>query len=78
MTARPSSDPDEWTPATSKPGEVFTPEGQIKLAGAFARGLMNKDPRARKYQRSMMRPGLVVLGIAVGFVVAVILLTAIF
>jgi hypothetical protein len=79
MTKHPEpDDPLDWSPATSKPGEVYTPEGQIKSAGAFARGLTNHDPRARKYQRSMMRPGLYVLALAVAFVAAVVLLTAVF
>ena len=38
---------EEWQPATSEPGEVFTPEGQVASAGAFARGLKRRDPRGR-------------------------------
>lgn len=64
----------DWQPATSKPGEVFTPEGQIKSYGAAARGLVNNDPRARKYQWSMMRPALYVLALVVVVVVLSIVL----
>jgi hypothetical protein len=70
----PHGEPQDWQPATSKPGEVFTPEGQIKMAGAAARGLMNNSPRARKYQRSMMRPALYVLAVAAVVVLLSILL----
>jgi hypothetical protein len=70
----PHGEPQDWQPATSKPGEVFTPEGQIKMAGAAARGLMNNNPRARKYQRSMMRPALYVLAVAAVVVLLSILL----
>jgi hypothetical protein len=52
-----------WQPATSRPGELFTIEGRIAAAGAFARGLRNQDPRLSSYRRSMLR-------IAGGFVVA--------
>jgi len=44
----------DWNPATSQPGEIYTAEGQISSAGAFARGFMNDDPRARAYRRSAM------------------------
>jgi hypothetical protein len=44
----------DWNPATSKPGEIYTAEGQIAGAGAFARGWTNHDPRARAYRRSAM------------------------
>jgi hypothetical protein len=44
----------DWNPATSQPGEIYTVEGRIASAGAFTRGLMNDDPRARAYRRSAM------------------------
>jgi hypothetical protein len=31
-----------WTPATSEPGEIHTPQGSIRAAGALARGLKNR------------------------------------
>jgi hypothetical protein len=31
-----------WTPATSEPGEIYTPQGGIRAAGALARGLKNR------------------------------------
>jgi hypothetical protein len=59
------TDPDDWQPATSRPGELFSVEGQIRSAGAFARGVTNRDPRLRDYRRSMRRTALVFVGIAV-------------
>lgn len=32
---------DNWSPATSAPGEIYTPMGGARAAGAFARGLKN-------------------------------------
>ena len=32
------AEPDDWQPATSKPGELYTFEGQLRSAGAFVRG----------------------------------------
>jgi hypothetical protein len=56
----PIEDPIEWQPATSKPGELYTPEGQIASYGAAARGLVDKDPRRAAYKRQMLRTGLLV------------------
>ena len=77
MTARPQNSDDEWNPATSNPGEVYTPEGQIKLARAFALGLRNHDPRAKAYRWSMMKPGLVIVALGLAAIVVVALLNAI-
>jgi hypothetical protein len=60
----------DWQPATSAPGELFTIEGRIRAAGAFARGLQNRDARLAAYRRSMTRVAAVVLGI--GGVIALI------
>jgi tmRNA-binding protein len=70
--------PEQWEPATSKPGEMYTPEGQIQSIGAFARGLKNHDPRNRRHRRSMQRTGLLIVGGAVVFVALVVLISAIF
>ena len=72
-----SSQPDPvgtWQPATSEPGELYTPQGQINAIGAAARGLRARDPRNRAYRRSMMRSALMVLaaGIMLVAVVAVV------
>jgi hypothetical protein len=69
--------PEEWSPATSKPGEVFTPEGQIKQAGAFARGLTNRDPRLKAYRRGMWRSALAIIGIGIAVIVVVAVAAAI-
>jgi hypothetical protein len=53
----------DWQPATSEPGELFTVEGRIRAAGAFARGLQNRDRRLAAYRRSMARVAAVVIGI---------------
>jgi hypothetical protein len=45
----------EWSPASSQPGEVFTIEGRIASVGALARGLANRDPRARRSRRAVVR-----------------------
>jgi hypothetical protein len=50
----PSNELPNWEPATSRPGEVFTVEGQIAGIGAFGRGLKNRDRRSSRYRRSMM------------------------
>jgi hypothetical protein len=60
----------DWQPATSEPGELFTPEGRIRAAGALGRGLQNRDPRLKAYRRSMMRVGGIV--IAIGGVIALL------
>jgi hypothetical protein len=52
-----------WQPATSGPGELFTIEGRIRAASAFARGLQNHDPRLKAYRRSMIRVAAVVIAI---------------
>jgi hypothetical protein len=57
---------------------MYTPEGQIKAAGAFARGLTHADPRGRSYRRQMQRTGLMFVAVAVAVVIAVILVTALF
>lgn len=62
----------DWQPATSAPGEIFTPEGRIRSAGVFARGMVDHDPRLRGYRRSMWRTGLTF--VAVGLVVAIVLI----
>jgi hypothetical protein len=63
----------DWNPATSNPGEIYTAEGQIASAGAFARGWTNHDPRARAYRRSAMVTALGLLA-AGGIVVFVALM----
>ena len=65
------ADDNEWQPATSRPGELFTYEGQIRSVGAFAKGMVNHDPRLRAYRRSMWRAGLAVLLLGVIAVVVV-------
>jgi hypothetical protein len=58
-------DRPEWTPATSEPGEMYTPEGRVKSAGAFASGWKNRDPRGKSYRRSMMRSALMAMAMIV-------------
>ena len=62
MSDNPRDDGSEWTPATSEPGENYTPMGQIRSIGAFSRGLKNRDPRLRSYRRSMRRSAAIACG----------------
>lgn len=70
------SDENDWSPATSRPGEIFTVEGEIRSYGALARGLKNRDPRGRAYRRSMQRAALWCVAAAVAAVVVVGLVSA--
>jgi hypothetical protein len=77
VTARPQwNEDEEWNQATSSPGEIFTPEGQIKQAGQFARGLTNDDPRLKPYRRQMWRTGLTIVAIGIAAIVLVSVLAA--
>ena len=67
-----------WQPNEAEPGELYTPEGQIKAAGAFARGLVHADPRGRAYRRQMQRTGFTIMIVAIAVLVAIVLVTAIF
>ncbi|MDO8389669.1 MAG: hypothetical protein Q7V57_04200, partial [Actinomycetota bacterium] len=69
---------DDWQPATSKPGELYTPEGQIRMTGAFARGLTRGDSRNRAYRRSMVRSALMVIAMGVALIVVAALVSAVF
>ena len=75
MTTSPAPDgEDAWTPATSRPGELYTVEGRIRATGAFARGLRNRDPRGTAYRRSMRRMALGFLLTAAALVAAAVLI----
>jgi hypothetical protein len=69
---------DDWQPATSRPGELYTYEGQIRSVGSFFRGLHNKDPRQKAYRRPMQRVALLCVAIAVAVVAIAILAQALF
>ena len=71
------SDENDWSPATSRPGEIFTVEGQIRATGTLARGLKNRDPRGRAYRRSMQRVALWCVATAVALVVVAALVSTI-
>ena len=73
-----SHDPDDWQPATSRPGELYTPEGQIRSTRNFASGLFSKDPRRKALRRSMQRTALSILAIGFGIVAVVVILQAVF
>jgi hypothetical protein len=64
----------DWQPATREPGELFTPEGRIRAAGAFARGLKSPDRRLAAYRRSMIRAAAVVIAIGGTFALVAALL----
>jgi hypothetical protein len=71
-------DPDDWQPATSQPGELYTPEGQIRSTRNLALGLFSKDPRRKALRRSMQRTALSILAIGLGIVAVVVILQALF
>jgi hypothetical protein len=58
-------DPDEWQPATARPGELYTVEGQSRASWALLSGLRRRDVRSKAYRRDMIRLGLLVLGLVV-------------
>ena len=79
MAAGKDHHPDDgWQPATSRPGELYTPEGQIRSTRNFVEGLVSKDPRQKAYRRPMQRAALLVVSIAISFVVVVVILRAVF
>lgn len=69
---------DDWQPATSKPGELYTVEGRIRSAGAFWRGLTRGDSRNSAYRRSMMRTALMVTAIGVALIAVIAAVSALF
>ena len=69
---------DNWQPATSGPGELYTYEGQIRSVGHFFRALRRKGPENDRYTRPMMRIGLLFVAAAAIFVAIVILVQAAF
>ena len=70
----PANNLPDWQPATSRPGEVFTPEGQIAGMGVFARGLKNRRRRSSRSRRSMTTIVYACLAVCAA-VVAFVLLT---
>lgn len=69
------SDPDDWSPMTSRPGEIFTIEGQSRARWAALRNVKNRDPRFVAYRNSMIRTGLTIIGLGLAVVVAVVVIT---
>jgi hypothetical protein len=63
--------PGEWTPATSEPGEILTPMGQIDQMGHFLRAFKHRDPRNVKYRRQMWRTGLMMAGLGLAIIAAI-------
>lgn len=66
----------EWTPATSKPGEILTPMGQIDQLGHFARSLKHRDPRNVRYRRQMWRTGMMMVALGLAIMVAIAVVSA--
>ncbi len=66
----------DWQPATSQPGENYTIEGQIRLYGAFTRGMKNRDPRLKEYRSSMWRTALAVVGAGIVLIAVIALVQA--
>jgi hypothetical protein len=79
-TTTPEPDPHrvtEWTPATSRPGEILTPMGEVDAIGAAARGLRHRDPRGKGYRRTMVRHALTAVGVGVALVLLIELVDAV-
>jgi hypothetical protein len=72
-----TKDDDEWQPATSRPGEIYTVEGRIRQVGHLARSWKRKEPRLRGYRREMRRTGLAIVGLGVALAVIVLVLSAV-
>ena len=66
---------DEWQPATSRPGEIHTVEGQIAGVGAFARGLKRRAARRRRGRGGVLRPALWIAGLGALIVALVVALS---
>jgi hypothetical protein len=66
---------DTWQPATSAPGEIYTPAGRVRASGAFLSGLVTRDPRRRALQREGLRPLLFMLPLValVGVVISLLM-----
>ncbi|MCU1390061.1 MAG: hypothetical protein JWL72_3399 [Ilumatobacteraceae bacterium] len=73
-----NDDAEDWSPATSEPGELYTVEGRIRAMGSFVRGVKNHDPRVKAYRRSMRRAALMVCAVAGGLIAAVAVVAALF
>jgi len=71
-------EPEDWTPATSRPGELYTPEGQSRARWVFLSGLRDRNPRHRAYRSSMMRLGLVIVGVGIAAAIVVGALVSLF
>lgn len=69
---------DGWQPATSRPGELYTYEGQIRSFGHFFRALRRKGPENDRYIRPMVRMGLFFIALAVVFVAVAVVVQAVF
>ena len=67
---------EEWTPATSQPGEILTPMGQVDQVGHFARSLRHRDPRNARYRRQMWRTGMMMVGLGLAIMVAIAVVSA--
>ena len=78
VTQPPDRSADDWQPATSKPGELYTFEGEMRSIGFFAGRLRTDDPRLRAYRRTMARQGWWFLGAAVAVPVVIVFLDWLF
>jgi hypothetical protein len=66
----------EWQPATSRPGELYTVEGEARARWSFLSGLRYPNPRSAAYRRQMLRTGALVIGIGLLVIAAVIVVVA--
>lgn len=68
------SDPENWQPAVSRPGEIYTVEGESRARWAMLKGLKNRDPRFVACRNSMIRTGLLIVGVGVLLAAAAVLI----
>jgi hypothetical protein len=66
----------DWQPAMSRPGELYTVEGEARARWAFLSGLRYPNPRSAAYRREMLRIGALVMGLGLLAIAAVIVVVA--
>lgn len=69
---------DDWQPATSEPGELYTFEGRLRATGHFFRRLKSDEPRALEYRRTIGHTGWYFVAAAVAVPLIAILLSILF
>ncbi len=66
----------DWQPATSRPGELYTVEGEARARWSFLSGLRYPNPRSKAYRGEMLRIGALLLGLGLLAIAAVTVVAA--